>query len=307
MADNPFSSAQLNESARITAEEREWYLQYSLATHKCAHDLLEQLRRSAPLLAETIRRSYLEGTGPLDEMLAGNMSIGNYLARRQADNERTLEKFGRVWGQMQKRHPLKLPVPSSRSRAEIQKPISNEIVAAEDVNLHAFNLEQIDPTNPFQMAIFGGNSPMLSDQALSAAQVFIKRQDDTFVFRLLIRMPSVSLQLLDTLPEDDNYYAVETHLQKDWISELRLGIVNIQQMQRKQESPTSVVLDSGWIFAPGERDFINSWVLADGPNRETFETNFAWVLDRGESNIKVTPLEEPTNICWNSLCGSGVG
>jgi len=304
----PYSAAQLANDPLITKEESQEYLAYNLKSHNCVEVMIRALTRYAPQVAEMLRRYHNKWAVNLGDLLSRNITVGQYLSHDKKNNAAITAEFKAVWPQIENSNPRTLPVPSSRTKQQIQKPVTSLSVPKTDLNFVAYSIKPSypNPSSPLDLAIFGGNAAIISDHARSAAQVFIKRKDDTFTFRLFLRLPPEAFRILDALPVEQSYYTVRTTFQKGKASSstLSLGIVNLRKMDRRQES-MGTVLDSGWIHAPGEREIFKSDIARDTKSRERFETNYSYIATRRTTRPMYMPLFSPANGC-RSGCDNGI-
>ncbi len=113
---------------------------------------------------------------------------------------------------------------------------------------HEFSRE-----SPLGKATKGLESRFVEEDNKNAGmQVRVRRSGDIFVYRVMMRLPERRMRRLGT---DDDIYGVRLHLERknQPVSTLRLGFVNMAELNRTR-TPEGWVLDSGWIWSPGDRD-----------------------------------------------------
>ena len=305
--EQPYSASHLANRSLITEEERHWLMSYYLERHNCQTDLVDSITRQAPNLAEHFRRGYDEAMINLGDLLNRDVTIGEFLSRNSEIQASQNAKFKQEWANFLSGDPQRVGVPSARTKEQIQQIISDLQVEPQDMNFLAFTIRKTDSIGPLDLAIYGRNSGITSDQAQSAAQIFIKRREDTFVFRLFLRLPPVALRIVDAMPVEDSFYLVQPRFQKGKTSATRLdlGIVNLRQMERKQTG-LGVVLDSGWIYAPGERERFSSWTVRSEQDQANFEANYSFIAERPKDRPIRLLIRTPGSKC-GSGCKNGIG
>ena len=305
--EQPYSASHLANRSLITEKERHWLTSYYLERHNCQTDLIDGITARAPHLAEHFRRGYDEAMINLGDLLNRDVTIGAFLSRNSEIQVSQNAKFKQEWANFLSGDPQRIEVPSARTKEQIQQIISDLHVEPQDVNFLAFTLRKTGSIGPLDLAIYGRNSAITSDQAQSAAQIFVKRREDTFVFRLFLRLPPVALRIVDAMPVEDSFYLVQPSFQKGKTSATRLdlGIINLRQMERKQ-TRLGVVLDSGWIYAPGERERFSSWTVRSERDRANFEANYSYIAKRPKDRPIRRLIQTPGSKCVSG-CENGIG